>query len=253
MQFGPNGDWYIRSANQAGKVILQDSGGNVGIGTTSPQAKLDVGGNINIAAQGILGSTGRLHIQSGSNEPLFLNPFANSVNIGGGGGPGNLAVVGRTTTAVLQITGGSDLSEQFEVRGLRKLAREAALEQVQPGMLVSIDSENPGKLIVSSRAYDRKVAGILSGAGGVNPGMLMGQSNSVANGAHPVALTGRVYAWVETSNGPIEPGDLLTTSTVPGHAMKVTDYVKAQGAIIGKAMTGLKQGRGLVLTLVTLQ
>jgi len=44
---------------------------------------------------------------------------------------------------------------------------------------------------------------------------------------------------------------LLTTSDTPGHAMKVTDYPKAQGAIIGKAMSSLGQGRGLVLVLVS--
>ena len=62
-----------------------------------------------------------------------------------------------------------------------------------------------------------------------------------------------MYCWVDTSNGPIKPGDLLTTSDTPGHAMKVTDYAKAQGAIIGKAMSSLEKGRGLVLVLVTLQ
>jgi hypothetical protein len=35
--------------------------------------------------------------------------------------------------------------------------------------------------------------------------------------------------------------------------MKVVDYHKAGGAIIGKAMTALKQGKGLVLVLVSLQ
>ena len=50
-----------------------------------------------------------------------------------------------------------------------------------------------------------------------------------------------------------KPGDLLTTSDVPGHAMKVADHSKAQGAVLGKAMTGLKEGRGKVLVLVTLQ
>jgi hypothetical protein len=68
-----------------------------------------------------------------------------------------------------------------------------------------------------------------------------------------VALTGRVYCWADASNGPIEPGDLLTTSNTPGHAMKVANYAEAQGAIIGKAMTGLKEGKGLVMVLVTLQ
>jgi hypothetical protein len=35
--------------------------------------------------------------------------------------------------------------------------------------------------------------------------------------------------------------------------MKVTDHVRAQGAILGKAMTALSQGKGVVLVLVTLQ
>ena len=68
-----------------------------------------------------------------------------------------------------------------------------------------------------------------------------------------MALSGRVYCLADASNGPIEPGDLLTTSETPGHAMKVTDHDRAHGATIGKAMTGLEEGRGLVLALVALQ
>ena len=83
--------------------------------------------------------------------------------------------------------------------------------------------------------------------------MLMGQEGSEADGKSPVALTGRVYCQADASGGPIEPGDLLTTSDTPGHAMKVIDHTKAQGAILGKAMTSLKKGKGLVLVLVTLQ
>ena len=83
--------------------------------------------------------------------------------------------------------------------------------------------------------------------------MLMRQSGSAADGEYPVALTGRVYCWADASSNPVKPGDLLTTSDTPGHAMKVTDYAKAQGAIIGKAMAELQHGQGLVLVLVTLQ
>jgi len=153
---------------------------------------------------------------------------------------------GRGIFDVVQITGGADLSEQFDV----SVHDGATLE---PGMVVSIDPKNAGDLIISRTAYDRTVAGIISGAGGVKPGMLMGQRETEANGAHPVALTGRVYCHADTSNGPIRPGDLLTTSGTPGHAMKVTDHGKAQGAILGKAMTALDEGRGLVLVLVSLQ
>ena len=149
---------------------------------------------------------------------------------------------GTVQCSILEITGGSDLSEPFDVR--------ATEGETEPGMVVCIDPDHPGKLVVCSKAYDRTVAGIISGAGDVEPGMLMAQRDSVVDGAYPVALTGRVYAWAE---GPVEPGDLLTTSDTPGHAAKVTDYGKAHGAIIGKAMTGLKEGQGLVLVLVALQ
>ena len=152
---------------------------------------------------------------------------------------------GTTQVDVLQIMGGADLSERFDVQTDER--------PVEPGMVVCIDPASAGKLVVSERAYDRKVAGIISGAGGVAPGMRMGQKGSVADGEHPVALTGRVYVWADASSGPIQPGDLLTTSDVPGHARKVDDYGRAQGAILGKAMTTLEEGRGLVLVLVTLQ
>jgi hypothetical protein len=160
---------------------------------------------------------------------------------------GKVYVSGRATVQVLEITGGADLSEQFDVRANRENLEPS------PGMVVSIDPENPGKLVVSIQAYDRKVAGIISGAGNVKPGMLMGQKGSKANGTKPVALTGRVYCMADASYGRIEPGDLLTTSQTPGHAMKVTDYRKALGSTIGKAMTSLEKGKGLLLVLVSLQ
>ncbi len=147
---------------------------------------------------------------------------------------------GRVITPVLQITGGSDLSEQFDISG-----------DVKPGMVVSIDPNAEGKLVVCHEAYDKKVAGIISGANGVLPGMLMGQLGSEANGDHPVALSGRVYCFADQSAGTIQAGDLLTTSSVKGRCMKVTDHTKAQGAIIGKAMGKVKND--MVLVLVNLQ
>jgi hypothetical protein len=235
-------------------------GGSVGIGTVGSTlvfAKLHVDGGSDSSLDGFgnhltLGNFAGTNIAFDNNEimarnngsaaTLFLNHEGGQVHIGQGSGG-----TGRLLTPVLQITGGSDLSENFDVTRTDEVPAE-------PGMVVCIDPDNPGKLIPSTRAYDRTVAGVISGAGGVKPGMLMGQQGTLADGEHPVALTGRVYVYVDAdASGAIQPGDLLTTSDVPGHAMKVADHGRAQGAIIGKAMTSLDSGRGLVLVLVSLQ
>ena len=71
---------------------------------------------------------------------------------------------------------------------------------------------------------------------------------------YDVALAGRVYCNVDANYGEVNPGDLLTTSPTSGYAMVVKDRAKAQGAILGKAMEKLEQGKkGQILVLVTLQ
>jgi|GEM_PF-659665 len=150
----------------------------------------------------------------------------------------------RIVANEFQITGGSDLAEQFDV--------SATKGHVEPGMVVCIDPTHPGKLAVCDSAYDSKVAGIVSGANGVKTGMYMGQHGSEADGQFPVALTGRVYCQVDAASGAVRAGDLLTTSDRPGYAMRVSDPQRAHGAIIGKAMTELDGGSGVVLVLVTL-
>jgi hypothetical protein len=151
---------------------------------------------------------------------------------------------GFTSVGVLEIRGGADLAEPFE---------SSTGEPLEPGMVVAIDPLHPGQLLVADRAYDRTVAGCVSGANGINPGLTMQQQGLAGKGAFPVALSGRVYCWADASAGPIGPGDMLTTSDTPGHGMKVSDQERAQGAILGKAMSSLAQGKGLVLVLVTLQ
>ena len=143
---------------------------------------------------------------------------------------------------VLTIRGGADLAEPFAM----------SHQDVAPGTVVVIDEANPGKLRRSAAAYDKKVAGIVSGANGIRPGISMIQEDMLEAGEN-VALSGRVYVKANTSAGRIEPGDLLTTSDIPGEAMKAADHARAQGAILGKAMTSLSGGEGTVLVLVTLQ
>lgn len=125
-------------------------------------------------------------------------------------------------------------------------------KDLEKGSVVVIDDEHPGRLKRSKSAYDTRVAGIISGANGINPGISLHQEG-VVEGGQNVALSGRVYVQADASGGAIQPGDMLTTSDIPGHAMKARDRERAQGAVIGKAMSSLEEGRGFVLVLVTLQ
>lgn len=150
---------------------------------------------------------------------------------------------GKTRTKLLEITGGADLAERFDVSGQHK---------ADPGTLMIIDAAHPGHLKPSDGAYDTRVAGVVSGAGGVKPGLTLHQ-DGVIEGDARIAIAGRVYVKAEANSASIRPGDLLTTSALPGHAMKASDRDRAYGAVIGKAMTGLDKGTGLVLVLVNLQ
>ena len=149
---------------------------------------------------------------------------------------------GNLTCNSLTILGGADLAEPFAM----------SHNDIPEGSVVVIDEDHPGQLKLSNQAYDTRVAGIVSGAQGVHPGIQMKQAGLLDSGKN-VALSGRVYVKADAVNGAIKPGDLLTTSGNPGHAMKVADHAKAAGAVLGKAMTGLAQGKGMVLVLVTLQ
>jgi hypothetical protein len=155
---------------------------------------------------------------------------------------GDAFVGGNLSVCSLTIRGGCDLAEPFPMKG----------EVIEKGSVVVIDDEHPGQLKLSTCAYDTHVAGVVSGAGGIHPGIHLQQEGAM-DGGEDVALTGRIYVLADATHGAIKPGDLLTTSALPGRAMKVTDHVRAQGAILGKAMSGLSGGTGMVLVLVTLQ
>jgi hypothetical protein len=158
----------------------------------------------------------------------------------GGGGDG------RVITSELEITGGSDLAENFDIT-------EAEEKHLKPGMLVSIDAEKEGLLCITKEANDKKIVGVISGANGIKPGMLMGQQGTFANGKYPVALAGRVYVLCNKEGGEINAGDFLTSAAQQGYAKKAGKLNEAQGAIIGKAMGKADPKTGYVLVLINLQ
>ncbi|HKP95052.1 MAG TPA: hypothetical protein VJ385_04770 [Fibrobacteria bacterium] len=146
---------------------------------------------------------------------------------------------GKVTFRQLIVTGGGDMAEGFQSE-----------EKPGPGMVVSLDSDKEGKLRIAREAYDTKVAGIVSGAGGIRPGFKLRKQETHLDGSIDLALRGRVYCRADAAYGAIRPGDLLTTSGTPGHAMRAADYSRGRGAFVGKAMSSLAEGRGLVLVLV---
>jgi len=142
-------------------------------------------------------------------------------------------------------TGGADFAESVAVRGERL--------QYEPGDLLVIDRVAGRRLMLAQRAYSTRVAGIYS----TKPGVLatihsIDESDALAEEI-PLAIVGIVPCKVTADNGPIAPGDLLVTSSVPGYAMKGTNRRRMLGAVVGKALEPLREGKGVIQVLVTLQ
>lgn len=252
------GQFYIydSASTTDGTVFsIQRGTGNVGIGTTTPRAKLEVDGRLRVirddsasppssgigmeifwsGSRGVISPWDR---DTDTSRDLSLVPYGGRVMVGDGTPATALDVNGAVT-----IRGGADIVEGFD---------SICGTAFDPGTVLVIDPENPGKLMCSEDAYDYKVAGVVSGANGVKPGIKLGQAG-VMDGEIPVAMTGRVYVKCSAENGPIMPGDRLTTSSIRGHAMKATDGELSDGAVIGKAMSSLDESTGMVLVLVNLQ
>jgi len=133
--------------------------------------------------------------------------------------------------------GGADLAEVFY----------SVDDSLVPGDVVALDPALENGVQKSTTAYNRNVLGVIS----TQPGLILGEQG-VKEGMFSVyiALAGRVPVKVSTENGPIQPGDMLTSSLTPGVAMKAT---KA-GPIIGFALTsyeGEEIGTAIVFTNTT--
>lgn len=186
---------------------------------------------------------------------MWFNAIGAILNIGAKGNEGEIRVMGEIIvrdgagTERIRLDGntgdirlqGADCAEEFDV---------TETERIDPGTVLVIDDER--KLQSCSKPYDKRVAGVVSGGNGSNPGIIL-DKNSTQNKRLPIALNGKVYCKVDAQYSPIEVGDLLTTSSTSGHAMKAADPSKAFGAVIGKALHPLREGKGLIPILAALQ
>lgn len=144
-------------------------------------------------------------------------------------------------TGDIRLTNAADCAEDFDI---------ADGHHVEPGTVMVLGDE--GVLHQSYQPYDKRVAGVISGAGDYKPGIVLDKRPSPRK-RQPVALLGKVYCKVDAQYASIEVGDLLTTSSTPGHAMKVGEPPQAFGTVIGKALSQLREGQGLIPVLVALQ
>lgn len=209
----------ISNASNAGEVVEASSNGT---------------GNVVQAVNTGTGRAGYFGINNASSSATALYCTTNGTGLA-------FNCVGTARVEVLEITG-ADVAERFP-----------STEDAEPGMVMEIDPDHAGKLRVARGAYNRRVAGVVSGAGNIPMGAVLGNLTDGDNGP-AIALSGRVWVMCDASERAVQIGDLLTTADTAGHAMVARDHDRANGAIIGKAMTALSTGeKGLVLVLVNLQ
>lgn len=126
----------------------------------------------------------------------------------------------------------------------------APAEEAVPGSVMVLDAD--GRLEVCTSAYDPKVVGVLSGAGGYRPALVLDRQ-SEGTGRRNLAVLGKVCCMVDAAYGSISVGDLLTSSPTPAHAMRASDRDRSFGSVIGKALGPLRDGSGCIPILVALQ
>jgi hypothetical protein len=195
------------------------------------------------------GGRSLFYVRDGSGRDVLHFDGANSqLRVGAQGNDGDVYVLDNAGQASIHLDGGSgdiilqnaDCAEEFDC---------APDTRPEPGAVVVLDDH--GGVMRTTRPYDRRVAGVVSGAGSYRPAIVLDRRSGDRMRV-PVAVMGKVYCLADASYGPIRVGDLLTTSATPGHAMTATDAARVTGATVGKALVSLAAGTGLLPILVGL-
>jgi len=117
---------------------------------------------------------------------------------------------------------------------------------VEPGDVIEFDPLTPGKYRIAQAVCSSLVAGVISTAPGVTLGTDLDASEKGL-----LALIGIVPVKVTSEGGPIRPGDLLVTSSAPGHAMRWAGPEPCFCSLVGKALEPMADETGVILVLLT--
>jgi hypothetical protein len=235
---GPNTNGGLRIHDLFSRSTVSIEAVDVGDGTS--QGSLTVGNEQ---------CEGRIHVRdSRGQNVLHFHADDGILIIGGQGTEGDVYVRDDTDTDRIHLNGadgdiilsGADVAEDFGAPG--------AHAPLDPGtVVVAVGAD---EIATACAAMDRRVVGVVSGAGAFRPAVRLG--SRPGTGRVPVAIAGRVYCKADPAHGPIRAGDLLSTSATPGHAQRIDDPAGAAGAILGKALEPLRGGAGLVPVLLML-
>jgi hypothetical protein len=256
----------LRGSSTGGTGIVGTSDSGVGVWGAS-QSSSGVGGQstsgigvhgVSTSGNGVRGdSTTGEGVRANTNSPTVAALAAYNNNPEGKGAAvygkkagsqghagffdGDVHVTRKLTVDVDIVLSNADCAEDFNI------GTDVAVEA---GTVMVLGDE--GALFPSQHAYDKRVAGVVSGAGNYKPGIVLDKQESQEK-RQPIALLGKVYCKVDAQYGAIEVGDLLTTSDTSGYAMKVSDPFRGFGAVIGKALRPLAEGQSLIPILIALQ
>lgn len=187
---------------------------------------------------GTLGGTPMI-LGTSSTQRIIITS-AGKVGIGTSNPTAELEVVGTLKATVAVGAVYQDLAEWVP-----------ASSDMVPGTVVVLNPEKNNEVRPSSSSYDTAVAGVVS----KQPGIILGEGSATKE---MIATTGRVKVHVTAANGAIRVGDLLTTSELPGVAMKSLPLdlggtkIHRPGTLIGKALEPLASGEGEILVLLSM-
>lgn len=187
--------------DQSGNISsLSLSTDKVGIKTANPQATLDVKGDLFIFDLSPVGG-GQLRILCNPNDnKIYLEGFSSD----GSGNSSEMLITGYASKLLPLFTVRANTSRftgDIEVSGdIRLTSADCAeefdiceMEQIKPGTVMVLGDD--GKLQPSQKAYDKRVAGVISGAGDYKPGIVLDKQQS-QGGRMPIALLGKVFCKV---------------------------------------------------------